>query len=219
MKILLADHNALMREGLKSILLDFDNEVEIIEATDASGASAAMSDAGGVDLALIDLDLPGLEGSAGLARLHKPHATCPIVALAEGGERADIVAAFEAGAAGFLPKTLPVEVLISALRLILVGGTYAPPEMLATPAAISTPIGLAQLSDGALASQLTPRQLDVLACLAQGKSNREIATELGLSENTVKVHVNRILKTLQVKNRSQAALTANGMNISAVRTA
>ena len=217
MKFLLADHNALMREGLKSVLLDFEPEVTVREATDADSASAAMSDAGGVELALVDLDLPGLEGAAGLARLHKAHATCPIVALAESGGRADIVGAFEAGAAGFLPKTLPVEVLIGALRLILAGGTYAPPEMLTTMA-----VGSAfdrQLADEALASGLTPRQLDVLGCLAQGRSNRDIATELGLSESTVKVHVNRILKALQVKNRSQAALVANGMNIATARTA
>jgi DNA-binding NarL/FixJ family response regulator len=217
MNILLADHNALMREGLKSVLLDFEPEVAVREATDADGASAAMSDAGSVELALVDIDLPGLEGSTGLARLHKAHATCPIVALAESGGRADVVGAFEAGAVGFLPKTLPVEVLIGALRLILAGGTYAPPEMLTTMA-----VGAAfdrQLPSDGLASELTPRQLDVLACLAQGRSNREIATELGLSESTVKVHVNRILKTLQVKNRSQAALTANGMSIAAVRTA
>ena len=216
MNILLADQNALMREGLKSVLLDFEPEVVVREATDAGGASAAMSDASSVELALIDLDLPGLEGSAGIGRLHKVDATCPIVALAEGGVRADIVSAFEAGAVGFLPKTLPVEVLIGALRLILAGGTYAPPEML-TSIAVGSAFNR-RLPNGALAAELTPRQLDVLAYLAQGQSNREIATELGLSESTVKVHVNRILKTLQVKNRSQAALTANGMNIAPART-
>lgn len=217
MHILLADDNALMREGLKSVLLDFEPEAAVREATDANGASAAMAEPGGIELALVDLDLPGLDAAAGLARLHKAHATCPIVVLAEGGTRADIVSAFEAGAVGFLPKMLPVEVLICALRLVLAGGTYAPPEMLTATAAGSA--FERQLPRGTLAAALTPRQLDVLACLAQGRSNREIATELRLSESTVKVHVNRILKTLRVKNRSQAALTANGMKIAATRTA
>lgn len=111
-------------------------------------------------------------------------------------------AALDGGAAGFISKSSPSEVILGALRLILAGGVYAPPELLTGQSAA---VSKSQLD------ALTPRQREVLALIGQGKSNKEIGKALDLSDATVKQHVSAILRTLGVANRMQAMLSARRM--------
>lgn len=216
MKILLADSNALIREGFKVVLANLDTNVHLVEASGMHEVMEATSSEDGFDLALLDLSIPGLEGAAGIRSLCEQLPHVPVVALSTAAERNDAIEALENGAMGYIPKSLPVDILVGALRLILAGGAYAPPQLLtaATPArraGASLGAGNGHALNPGVA--LTERQREVLSHLARGKSNKEIALELDLSESTVKVHVNRILKALKVKNRSQAALAANGLDV------
>ncbi len=140
-----------------------------------------------------------------------PHAPLVVVSVLE--KRGDVLEAIDCGAKGFIPKSSSGDVMLSALRLVHAGGVYLPPVL----AAGWTAEGFAgpSLSRSPRAgppsprrSQFTPRQLDVLTQLGKGKSNREIARELGVAEGTVKVHVTALFKALGVKNRTQAVLAS-----------
>ena len=214
MRILLADSNALMREGLKAVLTSLGEDVQIIEAKGIDGAAEAVERPGDFAIALVDPTDEQADRFDRLRALGERLAPTPLVVIAPEEDRREAVHALQNGASGYLPKSLPVDVLLSALRLVLAGGVYAPPKLLlgtvtGSPGVRRVEVNGPTGSGGAL----TERQRDVLAYLAQGKSNKEIAAELQLSESTVKVHVNHILKALKVKNRSQAALIANGLEI------
>ena len=195
-RILLADDHALFRAGVKQLFGHLDRQIETVEvATGAEAIRLAQAQAD-FDLVLIDLAMPDVNGFAGLAAF-RAHAPCvPVVVLSGSEDPADVQAAIDGGAAGFIPKSSNSEVILSALRLVLAGGVYAPPELL---------VGSGRASSKQIAA-LTPRQREVLALLGQGKSNKEIGSILNLTEGTVKQHVSAILKTLGVTSRIQAAI-------------
>ena len=118
--------------------------------------------------------------------------------LSARNDRANMARAFDLGALGFIPKNAPRDVILSALRLVLAGGIYIPPEMLGRDAGAADPPSLG----------LTGRQHDVLALMMQGKSNKAICRALDLAEPTVKNHVSAILKALKASNRTEAVLAA-----------
>jgi DNA-binding NarL/FixJ family response regulator len=156
----------------------------------------------------VDLQMPGMDGVAGVRRLRALFPTVPLVVVSAEQEPATVRAAFVAGAAAYLPKSEPPEVLQQALRLVLAGGTY-------TPA-----LALADLrSDGAAPRPdlhaLTPRQRDVLRGLSRGLPNKLIARELGLSEGTVKIHIAAVLRALRARNRTEAVVLARQLGFDA----
>lgn len=209
MLVLLADDSALMRAGFRSVLDTLGTNLEVLEAGSLEEAEGVARGEPAPDLVLIDLALPGLGGAEGLKRFS---ARCPrlkIAATAAEPERGDMVRAFDAGAIAYLPKSLPVSQLRNILKLVFEGGSYAPADILL--AQLRAPASRCAYASGRENpfARLTARQRDVLELLAQGLPNRDIARALGLSEATVKVHVNRILKALNVRNRSQAALAAS----------
>lgn len=197
MKILLADDHALFREGVKQLLTHLHTQVQVVEAANGAEVMRLAQAQPDFDLVLLDLAMPGIDGFAGLAafRAHAP--SVPVVVLSGSEDPADVRAALDGGAAGFIPKSSASEVILSALRLVLAGGVYTPPGLLNGQNAM---VSKSQLS------ALTPRQREVLALLGQGKSNKEIGNAMGLSEATVKQHVSAILKTLHVANRMQAVI-------------
>lgn len=210
MVVLLADDSALTRAGFRSVLDGLGAGLHLVEAGSLEEAEAAARGDPVPELALIDLGLPGLDGPEGLKRFAARFSGLKIAATAAEPERGDLVRAFEAGAIAYLPKSLPMTQLKNVLRLVLEGGSYAPPDILLAQFRSSATLGIPRCAGGdSRIALLTARQKDVLDHLAQGLSNRDIARSLGLSEATVKVHVNRILKTLNLKNRSQAAIAAN----------
>ncbi len=214
--ILIVDDHQLFREGLRFILEGLGNGVTVVEAESFGRAREISRKQKKFDLVIADLLLPGEDGFEGLKELRNnlPDAALVVVSMLE--ERNDIIRALECGASGFIPKSSSSKVMLSALRLVFAGGIYLPPALLteAETAAAQRPGGAEGARPGATRIRqdvLTPRQRDVLDELGTGKSNREIANELGLAEGTVKVHVTAILKALGVKNRTQAVLAATEM--------
>jgi DNA-binding NarL/FixJ family response regulator len=214
-RILLADDHALVREGLALTLGALMPDTDFIEAQSADEVRAAMTKGTAFDLILLDLFMPGTDNFSLLTDLCQKDPDLPVVVLSGSTDPTHMRKALDLGASGYIPKSSTGEVMLSALRLVLAGGIYVPPDMLRLPseaapreAASKTRQAMAADDQAEIRLQLTGRQLDVLACLAEGKSNKQIARDLDLSENTVKIHVAAILRALNVNNRTQAAMAA-----------
>jgi DNA-binding NarL/FixJ family response regulator len=198
MKILVCDDHALFREGLELVLGQLDPAAELASVGDAESALARVAADDALDLVLLDLQLPGMDGFAALERLRRDHPSVPVVVLSASESPAHVRSALERGASGFIPKSTRGSVLLSALRLVLSGGIYLPPLVLdggAAPGPAADP-----------KSALTGRQLEVLRLLARGLTNREIAEVLKIAEGTVKTHVMHVYEALDVTNRTEAAM-------------
>ena len=186
--------------------------MEFIEASTAAEVIDILGRNQSVDLALLDLVMPGSDGFSLLAQVCNKHPDLPVVILSGAADPAKMRKAIDIGAAGFICKSATAKVMLSALRLVLAGGIYLPPDMLnrttAPEAANPAPRARPEASKRISFAALTTRQREVLEGLVEGKSNKQIASELGLSDNTVKIHVAAILRTLGVDNRTQAAVAA-----------
>lgn len=198
--VLIADDHPMVRDALARTVQMLADSVAVHEAGDLEALLRLVRSLP-ADLALVDLNMPGMNGVGGLVRLREAAPTLPCVVASGQEDPATIRSVLAAGAAGFIPKSERAEVLLSALRLVLAGGTYVPPRLLQAP--LSAPS----------ASVLTPRQLDVLRCLMQGEPNKVIARQLGLTEGTVKIHIAAILRVLQARNRTEAVVRARSMGI------
>ncbi|HKA39384.1 MAG TPA: response regulator transcription factor [Burkholderiales bacterium] len=206
MNILLIDDHALFREGLKFLLRSLDAALEVDEASDCAEAlqrTAARS----YDLVLLDLKMPGVAGLDALAALRDTIPAAPLVVLSGEDNSGVVRAAIERGAMGFIPKSSTPEVLIQALRLVLARGVYLPPTVLDAARTPAPAESRATACDTALPG-LTPRQMAVLRCVIQGKSNKIIARELDVSEGTVKAHLSSVLRALDARNRTEAVYAA-----------
>ncbi len=163
-----------------------------------------------LDLVLLDLALPGMSGFGLINRLHERFPSLPVVVLSALEDPENVRQAINSGAMGFVPKSAPTRVLLEVLQQVLEGNVSVPAGLQSS--------GLSNGSAGTAAMDppqplpdvglLTLRQLEVLSRVCQGKTNKQIATELGLSEKTVKAHVTAIFKVLGVVNRTQAVLVA-----------
>ena len=208
MKILLADDHPLFREGVKPVLHKLDRKVELVEAVDYPSAFEAMHRAGEVDLALLDLYMPGMAGLDGVARFRVAFPDIPVVVLSAAEERDDIQTLLAAGALGYITKSSPSDVILAALRVVLSGGVYLPPSMADQYDGESPPVpNLSQYPT------LTSRQVEVLRELAKGRSNKQIGEALDVMEGTVKIHMAAIFRILKVNNRTEAVLVAQKMGL------
>jgi DNA-binding NarL/FixJ family response regulator len=212
MQFLIVDDHVLIRESLRSILVELRPEASIVEAADARETMRLVTADPDLALILLDLGLPDRDGFEALAELRERYPTIPVVVLSGHHDRANVVRALDLGALGFIPKTAQRAVLVNAISLVLSGGLYIPPEILArqplpasarfrqTPDAGNKPRTLPRDLG------LTDRQIDVLALMMQGKSNKAIGRVLDLAEPTVRNHVTAVLKALNVTNRTEAVL-------------
>lgn len=205
-KILIADESPLVREALTRIVRELGCSPAVLEADGIEAAEQVVSDQPGVTLAIVDVLLPGTTGVEAVARMLQAAPNVPILVLSAKDDPATVRAALDAGARGFMSKRSPTGVMVEAMRLVMVGGMYLPPQVLRPVAADSgtldeDPVGAAR-SLGSLS--LTPRQRDVLALLMQGMPNKTICRELALAEGTVKTHTAAIYRALGVTNRTQA---------------
>lgn len=202
MKTLLADDHPLMREGVRQVLAQLDPPVEIIDAHDYPSLFAQTAAHADLDLAVVDLNMPGFVGMQGITQFRSRFPDVPLVVLSASESPHDIRSAFEAGALGYIPKAASTAVMLSALRQVLSGDLYMPSCLSEGGLHTSVAAGFEDLQH----SGLTARQLEVARLLAQGCPNKAIAGMLSMSESTVKVHIAAIFRTLRVSNRTEAVL-------------
>ncbi len=220
MKILIVDDHPLIREALHHVLGVLHGGVVLLEAQNGAEAWSVADANPDLDLILLDLGLPDIDGFDALSQLRERYPEIPVVVLS-ASETPDIVTrAIDAGAMGFIPKTSSNQLLLNALRLVLAGGVYLPFEVLDQHDSVAHPAlrpGSAAGPGGAPVTArdlgLTARQTDVLGLMVQGKSNKLISRELNLAEGTVKIHVTAILKTLHVSNRTQAVIAVGKLGL------
>src|SRR5260370_10486685 len=210
MKIVLVDDHAVIREALRGVLRGLMEDETVLEASDCRQEMRLIQEHRDFRLILCALNVPDRDGFAVLADLRKHYATISIVVLSAFHERENVLRALDLGALGFIPKSAPREVMANALRLVFAGGVYIPPEALAR--AEATPVQAApgrRVSPAELG--LTERQMEVLALMMQGKSNKSISRMLDTAEPTVKHHVTAILKALKVTNRTEAVIAVGAL--------
>lgn len=213
LRLVLADDHALFRGGLILLIRMMNRPVEILEANDFDQAIGHLSEGPPVDLLLLDLLMPGMNGIEGISRICRTWPDVPVVVVSVREDSKAIRDALKAGAMGYIPKTSSPEVTTNALRFILSGGIYVPPQVLHLNETRPDPLPSPQERPSPLPEQaaesnpfgLTERQIEVLRLMAEGRSNKDIAADLDIAPGTVKMHVSRIFKTLGVDNRTQAA--------------
>ena len=209
MSVLVVDDHPLFREGLRQLLGELQEGAEVLAEGDAEKGLEVARSRGDLDLVLLDLTMPGMNGIAAVERFGREAPGVPVVIISAHEEPAQVRRALSLGAVGYIPKSTPARAMIDALRLVLGGSVYVPPLMLG--ALQGDGGGQAHAQAGAphaSGEQLTERQVDVLALVALGKSNKVIARELELSEKTVKAHITAVFRALGVINRTQAAIEA-----------
>ena len=209
MKIILSDDHALFREGARHLLQQMGKDVEVLEAGTCQEAIAHANQHEDIDLALLDLHMPGVTGVECVVHFQAAHPDVPIVVLSGSESRPNVQAVLDFGALGYIPKSSFSQVMLSAIRLVLSGGIYLPPLVMDHELAATEVMAAPQAtSRGQTSCCLTERQMDVLKLLAAGKPNKLIARELGLGEGTIKVHLAGIFRTLEVNNRTEAVMEA-----------
>lgn len=222
MKILVVDDHALIREALRAVLKELQGDAVIIEAPDAGQALQRIADNPDLELILLDPNLPDRSGFDLLSELRESHPAISVVMISAASDRDDIARALDLGALGFIPKAAPRDVMLSAFRLIFAGGVYVPPEILARapsqPAPAPAVAAPTAPPPSAAELGLTGRQMEVLALMMQGKSNKAICRALDLAEPTVKNHVTAILRALKANNRTEAVIAAGARGFAPARS-
>jgi DNA-binding NarL/FixJ family response regulator len=212
MKVLIVDDHVLIREALHTVLRQLKREAVIFEASNGRQTMHIVEEHPDISLILLDIKLPDRDGFAVLRELRDRHATIAIIILSSSGDQETVRRAFKLGALGCIPKTTEREVMLNAIELVLSGGIYIPSEILDygeappprlsnKPANCGTPKGLG----------LTDRQIEVLALLMKGKSNKVIAKTLNMAVPTVKNHITVVLKALFVTSRTEAVVKVGKM--------
>ncbi len=219
MKILIADDHELFLKGLEMILADYDKTAEIVTAKSYSEIFSVMDKTADFDLILTDLAMPGAHWLEAIKKIHGETPDTPIIILSAVFDKEIVQKTLDIGAAGYIPKTSSRDVIISAVNLVLSGGIYIPAELLHNSNQSELNI-LKSIENVSVTGDpknnvkiLSPRQIDVLKLIASGKSNKQIAYDLGLTEGTVKLHVTAILRILGVYNRTGAVTKATTLGI------
>ncbi|TBX23224.1 response regulator transcription factor [Nioella sediminis] len=193
MRILLADDHDLVRDTI-SLFLKSEGVDEVATAENLDDALAAARN-GEFDLALLDYKMPGMNGLEGVAQMKAAMNGGPVAVLSGMATPAIAQSAIEAGAIGFVPKTMSAKAMIGAIRLMVLGEVFMP-------------VSFQQQAGSANEANLTTRETEVLRALCDAKSNKEIARELNLQEVTIKLHVKTLCRKLDARNRTQAAMIA-----------
>jgi two-component system nitrate/nitrite response regulator NarL len=193
--VIVADDHALIRELLERQLKELDADVRVYHAGTLQQVLELAHTAERLDLILLDLRMPGMNGFAGLLAVRQQRPDVPVAILSGQIEPQTIREALQAGAAGYLPKTMRAAGMLNALRLILDGERYVPESALSPAAADGGTAGAADFSK---------RERDVIKLLMLGHTNKEIARDLRIEEVTVALHLRSIYRKLAVRNRTQA---------------
>lgn len=202
-RIVIADDHPLFRGALREAVSGLPAQLAIAEAGSFAEMSELINADPDIDLVLLDLAMPGVKGFSGLMYLRAQHPGVPVVIVSATEDPDVIRRCFEFGASGFIGKTLGTEAMRTAIKAVLDGGTYVPPDIDLTSGDSESARLAARLAS------LTPQQVRVLMMLSEGLLNKQIAYELSVSEATVKAHVSAILTKLGVDSRTQAVIAAS----------
>ncbi len=197
-RILVADSNPLCRGGVIALLRGVFPQLVFAEANDMAAVAADLS-SNPTDIAAVDIDLPGLNGVAGLRFLRGRFPESRLIALAWVEDGRGALQALGVGVHGYIPKSLTAPEMLQAFQMVIAGQIYVPPKVSETAGTARNP------QSGA--STLTERQTEVIRLLAAGQSNKEIARTLHIAEGTVKVHIKAVFKKIHARNRTEAAKT------------
>jgi DNA-binding NarL/FixJ family response regulator len=202
-RILIADDHPLFRAALSFGVRELFPQAQIFEAASFALLEASVALKPEVDLVLLDLNMPGAKGLSSLIYLRGERPQTPVLVISANDQPRTVRRAQQFGAAGFISKAAPMQVLQQAVRAVMAGDEWFPGEK----------AGKSE-EDARLASRLahlTPQQFRVLLCVADGVANKQIALQLGLAENTVKVHITAILRKLECSSRTQAAVLVKAL--------
>jgi DNA-binding NarL/FixJ family response regulator len=202
--ILIADDHPLFRGALKQAVSGAVSGCTITEAGSFDEAHRSLSAGVNIDLVLLDLNMPGMQGFSGLTYLRATYPEVPILVVSANEDPQVIRRCLEFGASGFLPKTQGIEAMREAITTVLAGGSWTPPDFDPT-----APVDDETADIVRRLASLTPQQVRVLMMLSEGLLNKQIAYELTVSEATVKAHVSAILTKLGVDSRTQAVIAAS----------
>ncbi len=211
MRVLVADDHELVADALKKYLKRIDPDVEVCRATKFEEAVDRVQGSDGFDLIILDLYFPDMPGFEGLARLRRQCPDVPIVMISGIADHHEMMDALDRGAAGFIPKDLPSRTIVKALELVLAGERYVPSRLVSDPSVTARDRGHRRKMAHAAGSQLnelTVREHEVLSLLFEGKSNKQIARQIGVKEVTAAFHLRGVFKKLGASNRTQAVTTA-----------
>lgn len=214
MKILIADDHVLFREGLSSFLKNLNEEAIIVHAENYSQALKVLED-NKIDFIVLDLDMPDMAWKEGLEKIkEKISDETQLVVMSALSDVKIVRKVLNSGAKGFIPKNSSPKIIESAINLVMSGGFYIPPEILDKCCIGISSINLpAETEEKREKSVLTHRQAEVLKYISSGLSNKQIAYELGVTESTIKLHINSLLRNLGVNNRTQAVITAQKLGL------
>lgn len=221
MKVLVADDHALIREGMVHALKIRGVAEDIVEAHDSESVLSALVNESGIDVLLLDLYMPGANGFELLHKVCNEFPSLPVIVVSAAEEPFYMRKSIDNGASGFIPKSAPMEIMVSAIQLVRNGGIYIPPDMVTSKENTVDEPSMRNMaesnaeqpnSDNAI-GKLTNRQREVLGLLAKGKSNKEIANDLGVSEHTVKIHVTAILRVFNASNRTEVVVLAQNIGM------
>ncbi|MEG2047115.1 MAG: response regulator transcription factor [Comamonas sp.] len=201
--LLVADDHPLFRAALIQVLHENFPQYRIVEAASAQTIGTAMQEHPEIELVLLDLTMPGARGFSSLLHLRGEYPEVPVIVVSSRDDPRVIRRAHQFGAAGFISKSASAQDMRTGMTMVLEGDSWFP--------AMAAEQSEADAALAAKLAQLTPQQFRVLLCLADGLLNKQIAHELGLAENTVKVHVTAILKKLECYSRTQAAVLVKSL--------
>ncbi|MDG1693609.1 MAG: response regulator transcription factor [Porticoccaceae bacterium] len=215
MHILIVDDHAFVCAGLKATLMDTLDDIEVT-TTERGEEVLSILAKNNIDLIILDLFMPGGYGGFGLiGLLHDRYPSMPIIVLSASENSTHIRKCLELGVTGFVTKSAPKEALFEAISKALNGEQYVPKYLIEALPEVARVID--EVDSGVnveiIAELITDRQFDILSCISRGHSNKQIARELDLSENTVKVHVSAMLKSLGLSNRTQAGILGQKLGL------
>ena len=203
MKILIIDDHSLYRDGLRFNLALLMPDAQVFDAENMTQALEKLKQNNDINLILANWDMPDIKWKDGIKTIKENSKNSQIGVIASSSENNDIKKILNMGLCCFLPKNIDAKVLNSALGLVLNGGTYFPPTLLKQQSNTTSLNG----------KHLTNRQTEVLQYLAQGLSNKQIAYQMNVSEATVKLHINALLRAVGATNRTQAVIKSQQMGI------
>lgn len=209
MQFLIVDDHSIVTMALEMLLKDFDNQQNTVYSANTKEDAIALADQYGetADLMILDLSMPGVQGTSLMEEIVAAHPTLKILVMSGLQDQQSIVRVLQMGAAGFIPKSLDADLLSSAIGFVLKGGVYIPVKLL-NQAQKSGLLTAREPASEAGSVHLTDRQKDVLELLAKGAPIKRICKELNLSEGTVKTHVTAIYRAFGANNRTEALLEA-----------